>query len=135
MSQSPFSLVHHRVIQVQKMTGQTVKLCYVSRTIYGDYILLNVLCTEQYAKVNVCDWEFKASSEDVLSFLMKNNAKWFGVLTRGMTILQAGSIEMDNFDIFGNVKDDLKLSIPISMQIDPSKMAGIYLKKWKELKS
>jgi hypothetical protein len=131
MRTTPFSSVFHQIVNLQQ---NTIKLCYASRTIYGDYILLTVLCTEHHAKVNVVDWEFRTSSESALNTLLTND-KWFRVLTTGMTILQPGSVEMDNFNLFSNVRDDLRISVPLSYQMEQSQLDKIYLERWKSLKN
>ena len=131
MRSAPFSSVYHQIV---KLHEYTIKLCYASRTIFGDYILLTIICTQHHSNVNIVDWEFRTSSESSLNTLLKND-KWFRVLTTGMTILQPGSVEMDNFNLFSNVRDDLRISIPISYQIEESKLNEIYFERWKELKS
>lgn len=125
MRSTPFTPVYHKIISFHN----SIKLCFATKTLFNDFILLMIYCTD-YNKVNVCNWEFRASSETVLNTL-KNHQKWFREMTNGMTILQQGSIEMENYNLFNHVKDDLKLSISSSFNIQNDSF--IYFKKFKDL--
>lgn len=88
MLRTPFCPVYHKMTKLLK---DSTKLCFASRTIFGDYILLIVYVNKHPAGVNVCDWEIRGSSEKVVATLTKNKADWFRELTNGMTVLQEGN--------------------------------------------
>jgi hypothetical protein len=129
MRPTPFSLVH---VQNHQISSKRIHSCYVTKTIFGDYVLLVIICLEHPNGVNVCDWEFRTNSENVIGTL-RSNSKWFREFTNGMTVLQSGSIEMENFNLLNHVKDDLRVSLKQSYGLEPQNVEELYLKKFLSL--
>jgi hypothetical protein len=74
-SSNPFYKVPQKSPQIRQNAFQH---CYASRTLFGDYILLVVFCHSYFQpNIMVCNFEFRTSSSQTMSVLLKDKSKWF----------------------------------------------------------
>lgn len=67
-----------RIVQRRHVIrSNTFQLCYATRTLFDDYILVSVMCTFLSPGRLFCNFEFRTGSEYVMQELLRDKSEWF----------------------------------------------------------
>ncbi|KAL9656750.1 hypothetical protein ABK040_003017 [Willaertia magna] len=122
-----------------KLKDNIFQLCYSSKTLFKDNILLIVFGYEHFDDNHyLCDFQFKASSERVYNYLHSKNL-WFQEmidetcksLNKNIFLCENDSHNKEYYDITTqSIFDKVKVNVVKKYQLNSTKLNVLYLKRW-----
>lgn len=146
MNKTPFLQVETSNNQLR---NEMYQLCYVSRTLFGDFVLLVIICQRDYSGNYICDLEFRASTPSTLHTFEVDEGKWIEKewlsISNDNPMLESQNSEIklipkDSFSkthyyAFNNSSTNYNfINVENAFNIDKLQQQAFYIKKWQKIK-